>query len=330
MRTVVTGASGLLGGNLAEVLLAQGHQVRATRRGRTRVDHLDDLAIEWVDGDLGDPEALARAFDGAEVVYHCAAMVSVLRRVTRSLTAANVDGTRHVLSAARRAGVRRVVHCSSVVAVGLSEDGRPCTEDARWNLPERALDDGYATTKRRAEELVREAAAAGQDVVIASPTYMLGPRDARPSSGKLIVDVVRGKAPGWSPGFNNFVDVRDVARGMVLVGERGVTGERYILGNENLCYRDIMARIAAVAGVRPPARRVPRWLASVLGWIGDVQGLVSEREPLINTVVVRYAFCPDFQFASDRARAELGYAPGPIEVAIADAIAWFRGRGMLR
>lgn len=329
MRTVVTGASGLLGGNLADVLLQAGHDVRATRRGSTRVDHLADLSIAWVDADLGDEDALARAFDGVEVVYHCAALVSVQRRATPALVAANVDGTRRVLAAARRAGVRRLVHCSSVVAVGLSGDGRPCTEDARWNLPERAMDDGYAATKRRAEELVREAAAAGLDAVIVCPTYMFGPRDVRPSSGKLIVDVVRGKAPGWSPGFNNFVDVRDVARGMLLAAERGVAGRRYILGGENTCYRDIMATIARVAGVSPPARRVPRWVAAVLGLVGDAQERLSGREPLINSVVVRYAFCPDFQFSSDRARAELGYASGPIEPAIADAIAWFRGRGML-
>jgi dihydroflavonol-4-reductase len=329
MLTVVTGASGLLGANLAAELLHQGHRVRATRRGRTRVDHLADLAIEWVDADLSDEGALARAFDGAERVYHCAALVSIQRRATPELVAANVDGTRHVLAAVRRAGVRRLIHCSTVGAVGLSEDGRPSTEAARWNFAERAMDDGYVTTKRRAEDLVQEAASAGLDAVIVNPTYMLGPRDARPSSGKLIVDVVRGKAPGWTPGCNNFVDVRDVARGMVLAGDRGAAGERYILGNENMSYRDIMATIARVAGVAAPSRRVPRWLAALLGLAGDAQERLLNREPLINSVVVRYGFCPDFIFSSDKARQALGYSPGPIEPAIADAIAWFRAHGML-
>lgn len=327
MRTVITGVSGLLGGNLAIELLRQGHAVRATRRASTRVEHLQGHDIDWVDAELGDAEALARAFDGADAVFHCAAQVSVKRTVTPGLVAANVDGTRHVLAAMRGAG--RLIHCSSVVAVGAMEGDAPCTEAARWNLAEHGLDDGYSVTKRDAEALVRAAAQAGQDAVIVNPCFMFGPYDARPSSGKLIVDVVRGKAPGWTPGFNNFVDVRDVARGMILAWERGAAGERYILGGENMCYRDIMARIAAIAGVRAPTWRVPRWIAGLLGRVGDVKEALTGREPLINSVTIRYGFCPLFQFSSEKARARLGYAPGPIDPAIADALAWFRARGML-
>ncbi len=329
---VITGASGLLGGNLAEALVAAGHRVRATRRGSTKVAHLDDLPLEWADADLADPAALAAAFRGADVVFHCAAAVGVRKGVTPAMRAANVDGTRHVLDAVRAAGVARLVHTSSVVAVGLSADGAPCTEDSPWNFDAFGLDDGYAITKRQAEDLVTAAAAPGPDgvdAVIVNPTYMFGPRDARPSSGKLIVDVVRRKVPGWTPGFNNFVDARDVARGMIAAWQRGARGRRYILGGHELTYRAAMETIAAVAGVKPPRFRVPHLVARLAGRAGDLAERLRDADPLITSTTVRYAFTDRFRFSSARAQAELGYTYGPVEPAIADAITWLRGAGML-
>lgn len=326
---VVTGASGLLGGNLVVELLDRGHAVRATRRGTTKVAHLADHAIEWVSADLDDVAALTEAFVGADVVFHCAALVSVRRKPTPALVRANVDGTRNVLAAVRAANVKRLVHCSTVGAVGLSDDGEPCTEEHRWNFPEHHLDDGYVTTKHQAEELVRAAASEGLDAVVANPSYMFGPLDARPSSGKLIVDVVRGKVPGRTPGWNNFVDVRDVAKGMLLVWQKGKTGERYILGGENLPYAEVFERIGRIAGAKTPTWNIPRALAAPLGWFGDLREAMSDAEPLINTMTVRYGYCKAFIFSSDKAKRELGYATRPLDDAIGDAIAWFRAHGML-
>jgi len=328
-HVVLTGASGLLGANLAALLLESGHSVRATRRGTSKVAHLAHLPIDWLTADLGDTASLEAAFRGAEVVFHCAAQVSIRKAVTPELVRANVEGTRHVLAAVRAAGVPRLVYTSTVGAVGLSPDGKPCTEESRWNFKELGMADGYVTTKHQAELLVQAAAAQGLDVVTVNPCYLFGPYDAKPSSGKLIVDVVRGKAPGHTPGMNNFVDVRDVARGMLLAWHKGRRGERYILGGENLTYRDIMHRIAKVAGVLPPSRDVPRWAARLLGWAGDAHEALTGAEPLLNSVTIGYGYCQTFQFSSDKAKAELGYAPGPIEPAIADAIQWFRAHGML-
>jgi dihydroflavonol-4-reductase len=330
MRTVVTGASGLLGGNLALELIAQGHDVRATRRTAASTKHLDGHPIEWVPGDLDDVDALQAAFAGADVVFHCAALVSILRRPTRELIATNVDGTRNVVEAVRAAKVRRLVHCSTVGAVGLSENGQPCDESARWNFAEHGLDDGYVTTKRRAEDVVDGAVKEGLDAVIVNPTYMLGPYDAKPSSGKLIVGVVERQAPGFTSGRNNFVDVRDVARGIVLAWQRGRTGERYILGGDNMSYKDVFHLIARVAGVPPLTWAVPRVVASVVGLAGDVQHRITGKEPLITTNSVRWGYCSTFQFSSAKAQAELGYGHGPLGPAISDAIAWFRAHGMLK
>jgi len=326
-RVVITGASGLLGGNLAAELRAEGHEVVATRRAGTRVAHLDDLGLQWVDADLGSVDALARAFTGAEAVFHCAAAVSVKREVTAEMTAANVAGTGNVVEAAIAAGVPRLVHTSSVVAVGLTTDGRPCDETATWNFEAQGLLDAYAITKRRAEDVVN-AAQGRLDAVIVNPTYMFGPRDARPSSGKLIVDVARRRVPGWTPGYNNFVDVRDVARGMIAAWRRGRRGERYILAGHDMTYGDVMREIARVAGVPPPRLRVPRPLAWAFGKWGDLVERLG-KEPLVNSTQIRYAYTDRFRFRSEKAATELGYRPGPLEPAIRDAIAWFRAHGML-
>jgi dihydroflavonol-4-reductase len=326
-RVVITGASGLLGGNLAAELVRVGHHVVATRRAGTQVRHLADLAIEWTEAELGSVAALTTAFAGADAVFHCAAAVSVVREVTPAMTAANVTGTSNVIDAAIAARVPRLVHTSSVVAVGLSTDGRPCDETATWNFDREGLVDAYAITKRQAEDVV-DGARDRIDAVIVNPTYMFGPRDARPSSGKLIVDVVKRRVPGTTPGYNNFVDVRDVARGMIAAWQKGRRGERYILAGHDMRYGDVMREIARVAGVRPPRFEIPRAIANLVGKLGDWQERRG-REPVVNSTQIRYAYSDRFRFQSDKAARELGYTFGPLEPAIRDAITWFRANGML-
>ena len=328
MLGVITGATGLLGGNLAIELLAQGHRVRATKRASSRVGHLDAFDIEWVPGSLGDEASLTAAFDGADVVFHCAAQVSVSATVTPALQATNVTGTAHVLGATRAAGARRLVHCSSTAAIGVSEDGAPCTEDSPFNMREHGLGDGYVLTKKAAEDLVR--AATDLDAVVVNPTFMFGPYDSKPSSGSLIIDVARRRTPGYTDGGNNFVDVRDVARGMVRAAEDGAGGERYILGGLNLSYRDIFSRIAAAAGTRPPDLRLPRWVAAAAGLVGDLGERITGREGLINSNTIRWGYCSTFLFSSEKAQRELGYSISPLDVALSDAVAWFVEHGMLR
>jgi dihydroflavonol-4-reductase len=326
-RVTITGASGLLGGNLAAELIAQGHEVVAIRRAGSKVSHLDDLPITWREADLADTAAMTRAFEGSDAVFHCAAAVSILREVRPEMTAANVTGTANVLEAVAAAGVPRLVHTSSVVAIGLSTDGRPCDETATWNFDREGLVDAYAITKRQAEELVH-AAKDRVDAVIVNPTYMYGPRDARPSSGKLIIDIVKRRVPGTTPGYNNFVDVRDVARGMILAWQHGRRGERYILGGHELTYSDMMRLVASVAGVRPPRFQIPALAARAIGRLGDLVERFG-KEPLVNSTQIRYAYTDKFRFRSDKAMRELGYTYGPLERAIEDAIAWFRAHGML-
>lgn len=316
-----------MGGNLAVELVRAGHHVIATRRAGTRVEHLADVAIEWRDAELASVEALTAAFASADVVFHCAAAVSVVRDVTPAMRAANVTGTENVVAACIAAGVPRLVHTSSVVAVGLSTDGRPVDETAVWNFDRLGLGDAYATTKRLAEVVV-DSARDRLDCVVVNPTYMFGPRDARPSSGKLIIDIVRRRVPGTTPGYNNFVDVRDVARGMIAAWQRGRRGERYILAGHDMTYREVMHLVARVAGVQPPRFAIPRPIANLVGRLGDWQERRG-KEPLVNSTQIRYAYTDRFRFQSAKAARELGYSYGPLEPAVADAIAWFRANRML-
>jgi dihydroflavonol-4-reductase len=317
----LTGASGLLGGNVATLLVAEGHTVRCTRRGRSRTDHLAHLPLDWRDAGLDDLAKLTRVFDGAEVVVHVAGSTRPRRKPTPDLIAANVDGVRNVIHAVRAVGGPRLLHVSSTSAVGVSDDGDPIDETAPWNLPAHGLADGYAITKRRGEEL---ALAAGIDVVVVNPGFLFGPLDVKPTSGRMIRDVALGR--GWvaTRGRNNFVDVRDVARGAWAAAQRGRRGERYILGGDNLTYAEVFTLIAEVTGARPPRLVASAPLARVVGWAGDLRRAVTGRDPAITTQTIRWGLEPGFVFRSDKARAELGYTTGDLRVAIADAWEWMR------
>jgi dihydroflavonol-4-reductase len=338
MRMAITGATGLLGANIAAEAVARGDEVVCTRRAGSSLDAIADLdaagAIRWVEAPLSDSEALARAFDGCEIVVHCAASTSNAWRSTPELVAANIDGTRNVLDAVRRAGVLRLVHTSSTVAVGVTDDpaGAPCTEDSPYNLAAHGLEDGYAATKREGEQLVLAAAResggeGGLDAVVVNPGFMFGPRDARPTSGRMILEVGTGRARIATPGRNCFVDVRDVAHGILLAAERGERGERYILGGENLPYGEVFARIAAVVGGKPPLITAPWPLAAALGLVGDTVQWATGREQPVTTRNVRWGFARGFVFDSAKARRALGYETRPLEEGIAAAWAWFGANG---
>jgi dihydroflavonol-4-reductase len=330
MRVAITGATGLLGGNLAVALVERGHDVVATRRKTSDTSHLEGLDVDWIEAPLSDVAGLTRAFDGADVVYHCAAAVSVQYEVKPWIYEANVVGTRNVIRAVENVGGPRLVHCSSVVAIGASDDGEPCTEDHRWNLDEHKLDDAYAKTKYESQQIVIDAAREDDlDAVVVNPNYMIGPYDARPSSGELVLAVINRQLPGYSLGMNNFVDVRDVVRGMILAAEHGRAGEKYILGGHNLTYKEFMDTVSRVAGTKPIRRRVPRPLAAAVGVLGETYSKLTRSEPLLNRATVRWYFSDGFIFSSEKATRELGYEISPLEPAIRTAIDWFRDHDML-
>ncbi|MGH3555672.1 MAG: NAD-dependent epimerase/dehydratase family protein, partial [Mycobacterium sp.] len=312
-HAVVTGASGLLGANLTAELIAQGHTVTATRRPSTDTSSVSDLPIKWVCTDLGSVAELCDLFADADVVFHCAASVSTRRTVTPAMSAINIGATRAVVEAAIAVGTPRVVHTSTANTIGPAPDGKPADEQTPWAWDRAGLASAYAVTKHQAEILV-DRACDKLDAVIVNPTYLVGPRDGKPSSGRLIVDIANRRIPCWTPGYNNFADVRGVARGMIAAWLRGKRGERYILGGQELTYRDFIERVARAAGVHPPRRRLPYPAAWIAGKGGDLLEFAG-RETAVNSMSVRYAFTDRYRFRSDKAVSELGYVICPIEPA---------------
>lgn len=316
-RWAVTGGTGLLGNNLVRTLVARGASVKVLVRRPPRPEFAG-LDVEAVEGDLDDPAALARLCADVDCVVHSAAAVDIRYGDRASFEAVNVGGTARLL-AALPAGVR-LVHVSTVDALGMRSRAHPADEDCAPAPHEGGVP--YVDTKRAADRRVLDSAA---DAVIVYPTYMLGPWDWRPSSGKMILEIASGKGTLAPAGGNNFVDVRDVVEALLVAAGRP-RGGRWILGNENLSYREIWSLMAEVTGARPPMGELPRWAGSVAAGALDVARGVGLREGTINAAAVRMSFLPHY-FSAERARRELGMAATPVRDAIAAAWAWFGEHG---
>jgi dihydroflavonol-4-reductase len=318
----VTGASGFVGANLARALLDRGWRVRALVRGDA--PSLDGLAVERVRGDLFAP-GLADAMRGCDALFHVAATYSLWRRDRDALMRANVDGTRSVLAAARAARVPRTVHTSSVAALGARADGVPA--DETYQSPPDRLIGAYKRSKYLAELEVRRAVDAGQDVVIVNPTTPVGPWDAKPTpTGEIIVRFLTGRMPAYVDTGLNVVDVRDVVAGHVLAYERGVTGERYILGKENLALRALLERLATITGQAAPRLRLPRFIPLAYAALGEYVLAPLGVRPDVALDGVRMAKQRMF-YTAEKAVRELGLPQSSVDGALADAVTWFHDHG---
>jgi dihydroflavonol-4-reductase len=324
---LVTGATGLVGNNVIRQLLSRGGAVRAVVRaaGLAVERSFSGLHVQRFQGGLEDTALLDHAADGASVVVHAAAMVHCGWRHLDEMRRANVEGTRQVARAARRAGAR-LIHVSSVDAIGLRTDGRPADEDTP---PGGMLECPYVVTKREAEAAVLEEVERGLDAVIVNPVYMIGPWDWKPSSGRMLLEVGAGRGLFAPPGSNDFVDVRDVATGILAAIDRGRTGRRYILGGHPLSYLDAWRIFARAAGRMQPLGVAPTAIARIAGWCGDLGGLFLRREPAVNSAAVGMSMLAH-NFSSRRAEAELGYTYRPFESTVQDAWSWFVDRGYAR
>ncbi|MCZ7542613.1 MAG: NAD-dependent epimerase/dehydratase family protein [Anaerolineae bacterium] len=325
MRALVTGATGFLGSHVARALVARGHVVRIWRRPTSNPRALAGLEFEDRAGDLFDVDALRRACAGCDWVFHTAAAAQYWRLPAREVYRVNVEGTRAVLEAARRADVARVVLTSTGAAVGVRRDGAPADERLPFNLPPRAFP--YGHSKWLAEEAARAAAAGGLPVVIVNPSVVLGPGDLNRVSGDLVVRVARREVPMAAPGGVGVIDVRDVAAAHVAAAERGRPGERYLLNAHNTPTRDLIALIAAVAGVRPPRLTLPRWLVRPAAAVIDVARWLRVPMPMdANQLRLSARF---LYFDAGKARRELGLVGRPLEETVRDTWAWYRQEGIV-
>jgi dihydroflavonol-4-reductase len=321
---LVTGATGLVGNNVVRQLVSRGRSVRVLVRGRGEmVDRaFAGLPVDRRQGALDDSHSLESAADGAAVLIHAAAMVHCGWRHLDEMRRVNVEGTRLVARAARRAGAR-LIHVSSVDAIGLRPDGEPADEETP---PGGMLECPYVVTKREAETAVLEEVARGLDAVIVNPVYMIGPWDWKPSSGRMLLEVGAGKGLFAPPGSNDFVDVRDVASGILAAIDRGRTGRRYILGGHGLSYLDAWRVFARIAGRMQPLGMAPVPAVRMAGWFGDLASLFTRRETAVNSAAVGMSMLAH-NFSCRRAEAELGYTYRPFDSTVQDAWEWFVERG---
>ena len=320
--TLVTGATGFLGWHVARKLIERGHRVRALARPGSRVRELDE--VEVVTGDLRDAESLARATAGCGVVFHVAADYRLWARDPGELFRSNVDGTRNVLEAARHAGVERLVYTSTVGCIGMPGD-QPGNEVLPVRLDD--MNGPYKQSKFQAEQVALEFAQGGFPVVIVNPTAPIGDHDFKPTpTGKIVLDFLKGDLPAFVDTGLNVVDAGDTAEGHLLACELGKPGERYILGCENLTLEQILIRLAGVSGKRAPRWRIPYPVAYVAGVVSTAVANVTGREPRAPLDAVRMAR-KKMWVSSDKARSELGFAPGPVDEALKRAVAWFQANG---
>ncbi|MGO9828762.1 MAG: NAD-dependent epimerase/dehydratase family protein [Myxococcaceae bacterium] len=326
MRTLVTGATGLIGANLVRRLARDGTRPRVLLPPGGNRRALAGVDVEAVTGDVRDAHSLAKAMVGMTRVYHAAGHIRFDDAGRLLLWSINVEGTRQVLQAARSAAIERLVHVSSSVAVGAGPLCEPATEDSAF--PSRG-GTPYAESKRASEEL-----AAGNwgdlEVVIANPTFVVGAYGTGASSAEVVRLVASGLLRAYPPGGTNFVNADDVADGLVLAMERGTAGQRYLLGGENLTYRAFLAQVAEECGESPPAIQLPSWAAKGLGRAGDVLGrLSSARLGWVNTPFLAGLFEPAY-VSSRKAERALAYRPRPVRRGIREALRWYQEQGRLR
>ncbi|BAS58875.1 sugar epimerase [Leptolyngbya boryana NIES-2135] len=321
MKAFVTGGTGFVGANLVRLLLQQGYEVKALARSNARLDNLNGLEIELISGDLNDPD-LARSMQGCDCLFHVAAHYSLWQRDRDLLYQSNVLGTRNVLAAAKAAGIGRSVYTSSVAAIGIDPSGQPTTE--QYQSPVEKLIGEYKQSKYWAEQEAVKAAQLGQDVVIVNPSTPIGAYDIKPTpTGDIVVRFLERRMPTYVETGLNFVHVQDVAWGHLLALQKGKSGERYILGNQNLSLKQLLDELSQITGLSAPARSIPVWIPLSVAWIDETILTKFGKKPSIPVDGVRMSKQPMYYDASKAIR-ELGLPQTPIHIALKDAVDWFQ------
>jgi dihydroflavonol-4-reductase len=325
MTILVTGATGFLGSHVARLLVQRGDAVRLLVRPSSSARLLEGLPAEHVAGDLRDAESLRAAVAGVDTVYHVAADYRLWARDPREIYESNVLGTKNLLEAARRAGVARFVYTSTVATVAVTRNGALPDEATATSLAEMVGE--YKRSKWLAEREALRAADAGLAVVIVNPTTPVGPGDAKPTpTGRILVDFLNGRMPAYVDTGLNFVAVEDAAAGHLLAADRGRVGDRYILGGENLTLKAVLDILSRISGRTAPRVRLPHAVALAAGYADAAFSFVTRREPRIPLEGVRMARHSMF-VNTEKARRELGFAPGPVAAALDRAVLWYQSNG---
>lgn len=326
MLAFVTGATGFLGSHVARALADQGANLRLLVRPTSNLKNLQGLNADTATGDLRDAPSLEKAIAGCDTVFHVAADYRLWVHDPNEMYRSNVDGTRAIIEAARKNGVRRVVYTSSVATIGFTSNGHPADEDSPVSLAN--MIGHYKRSKFMAEQVAMEAGRSGMHVVTVNPTTPIGEQDVKPTpTGRIVVDFLKRKFPAYVETGLNLVDVRECARGHVVALEKGRAGERYILGGENLTLKQILDKLGQITGLPSPAIKLPYAVAFAAGVFGEiVTGRMLHGDPRATIDTVRMG--KKMMFASSaKAERELGWKFVPVEDALGRAVEWFRANG---
>ncbi|MEO5338562.1 MAG: NAD-dependent epimerase/dehydratase family protein [Magnetospirillum sp. WYHS-4] len=328
MTVLVTGATGFVGSAVARLLLVRGEAVRVLARPGSDRRNLAGLEVEVAEGDLLQPATLGPACKGISALFHVAADYRLWTRDPAAMFAANVDGSRAILRAAAAAGAARLVYTSSVATLGCPGDGTPGDEDTPVSFAD--MIGVYKQSKFKAEEEVRRLVRdEGLPAVIVNPSTPIGPRDVKPTpTGRMIVEAASGRMPAYVDTGLNVVHVDDVAQGHLSAFDKGVVGERYVLGGEDMELRAILAEVARLTGRKPPTVRIPHGVVLPIAHVAEAMARLTGKEPFATVDGIRMARKKMF-FSSAKARRELDYAPRPAREALAAAVVWFRDNGYL-
>jgi dihydroflavonol-4-reductase len=328
MKTLVTGSTGFLGSSVLRELINDGREVKALIRKGTSKKNITGLDIEIAYGDLRDIESIRSALNGCDILYHVAAYYSLWDRNKQLIHEINVKGTRNILRAAKEKDLKKIVYTSTVGCIGLNEDTTPATENTFFN--KNTLSNDYKKSKYQAEQVALEFARGGLPVVIVNPSTPVGPRDIKPTpTGKIILDFMNRKMPAYIDTGLNLIDVKDCARGHILAELKGIPGERYILGNQNMTLFEILTTLEKITGLKAPRIKMPFWVALSAGWACEmVANHLTGKPPSIPLAGVKMAKYFMY-FDSSKAINKLGLAQNSVENALRQSVDWFKENNYL-
>lgn len=328
MQTLVLGATGFIGSNVARALVAHGHCVRVLRRSHSSTLALDGVDVQYVLGDVSDTASLVAAMQDVQAVFHVAGYYPPNSLNPQKALRMAVAGMRAVLQAARAVHVQHLIYTSSLSTIGIPTDGRTLADEHDYYLPG-SVNNPYFEAKWAMECEAYRAALMGQRVVILCPTIVFGPGDVKPTSGSAVIALARGMLPAYIDGKTNAIDVRAVAEAHIAALEQGQSGERYILGGRNTTVLALTQTAAQLLGVRLPRRQVPASLAMLVGRASEVAMQALPKKPLFPLTEAIEMIRHGQHYDINKARSELGLVVRPIDEALRDGVAWFRKYGYL-